>query len=458
MPKLFPGSETHSGVSDKDAVAAARPSRAVSPATSLDDHYSGGVPKQLCQQTGVSYTRSRIDRLTHASGEQEVMISAGRSLGTVLALGILVGLTPAVVSHFSLSDFIEYWTAAHLFVHKQNPYSLNAMMEQQRALGWNAPDPLMVMSPPQILPLLVPLGLLRSFALARVMWLWLSALILVLALMILSEVYGATEHEQRNVMFAAAFFFPVWLCFVLGQIAPLLLLGVAGFLWFERRGCLFMAGAALAVTTLKPHLFYLVWITVLLWAVEKREIRMLAGAGLSSCVAIVAALTVDGLVLSQYLALVQSSYIWAYLSGLGGLLRLILRGRHHFVQFAPMLPGLGALIWYWRGHRAHWIWRDNLPFVLTLSLLTAAYGWPFDELVLLLPIVMVAVRCTSDSKTRRTAVAWLLTISLASFAAVLVQGYAASMVICATAILVYLALHETAMHHKYKSVSGYAIT
>jgi hypothetical protein len=103
-----------------------------------------------------------------------------------------------------------------------------------------------------------------------------------------------------------------------------------------------------------------------------------------------------------------------------------------------MFPGLVALFIYWRGYRLDWKWRDRLPMVLTLSLLTAAHGWPFDEVVLLVPVLMIAAGSIYDGRKLRTFVSWLLAMFVVSLAVVLRYGDAGGMTICATGIVAYL--------------------
>src|SRR4051812_36985488 len=65
-----------------------------------------------------------------------------------------------------LEDFVEYWTAGHFLVAHGNPYSLGEVFRFQKELGWQEPIPLIALNPPWVLPLLVPLGLVHSYALA----------------------------------------------------------------------------------------------------------------------------------------------------------------------------------------------------------------------------------------------------------------------------------------------------
>ncbi len=355
----------------------------------------------------------------------------------VLAAAGAVAITALFFRYVPLHDFVEYWTAAHALASHHNPYSVADMLPLQRALGWSEPEPLVVMSPPHFLPLLMPLALLHSYSLARLLWLVVSAGMFVLECFALWRLYGGCERQKWISVGVAALFFPVWHCLAVAQIGPLLLLGIVGFLWLERRGHLFLAGAALALTTFKPHLFYLVWLALLLWSVQRRGFRVLLGAAAAIGIGMAVALLLDPAALSQYATLVRSDYVWKYNSGLGGVLRGLLQDQSHALQFLPMLPGLAALAWYWRKYRLAWHWSDRLPLLVTVSVLTAAYGWPFDEVVLLVALLPVAVQCTSLPLMRKPAAAWLLGNFAASLGFVLRYGDAAGMTVCAAGVLGY---------------------
>src|SRR5262249_45692225 len=48
---------------------------------------------------------------------------------------------------------------------------------------------------------------------------------------------------------------------------------------------------------------------------------------------------------------------------------------------------------YWVCRRRNWGWDEELPLVLLFSMLAAAYGaWPYDLVLLLVPVMQVAAR------------------------------------------------------------------
>jgi len=72
-------------------------------------------------------------------------------------------------------------------------------------------------------------------------------------------------------------------------------------------------------------------------------------------------------------------------------LRLVLGEQQFRLQFWALLPGPVWFVPYWLRHRRNWDWNQRLPMLLLVSLLTAAYGaWPFDLVLLLLPVMQRA--------------------------------------------------------------------
>ena len=59
-------------------------------------------------------------------------------------------------------------------------------------------------------------------------------------------------------------FYPALLVLRYAQVALLVVLGVPGLLWFKRQRNDFLASCALSLTTIKPHLVYLIVLAVLL--------------------------------------------------------------------------------------------------------------------------------------------------------------------------------------------------
>jgi hypothetical protein len=76
---------------------------------------------------------------------------------------------------------------------------------------------------------------------------------------------------------------------------------------------------------------------------------------------------------------------------LGAALRLAFGIERFWLQFIPPLLGAVWFLFYWRKHRQAWQWAEQMPLLLLVSLITTAYGWVFDQVVLLLAVLQVSV-------------------------------------------------------------------
>ncbi len=289
-----------------------------------------------------------------------------------------------------LYDFAEYWAAGRLAAAGASPYDAAAVGELERQAGRDC-EPLLMWNPPWTLPLVVPFGLLPP-RLAHGLWTLLSFVLLLAAADVLWIEYGG-EPEKRLVAWLLAFtFVPAFLTLYLGQIAVVPLAGAALFLWCERRGRDLAAGAAATLLAVKPHLFAFLWLALVLWPAGRRRWRVLAGAALASCAATLVAVALNPHVLSQYLQTLTATPPVQYRSPTWGTVLRLLCGEGVFgLQFLVLAPGLAWFVAMWLNHRGAWDWGERMPALLFASLLAAPYGaWPFDLVVLLVPVVRVA--------------------------------------------------------------------
>jgi hypothetical protein len=208
-----------------------------------------------------------------------------------------------------------------------------------------------------------------------------------------------------------------------GQIGPLILLGIVGFLHFEKKGSLFLAGACGVLIAIKPHLVYLFWIALGLWAIERRRWIILIGGILTGVAATAIPIFCNPEVCQQYWFAWKHHPPEEFVSlTIGSILRLLLGANLVWLQLVPVIP---ALIWFgfhWRKDQASWDWGEQMPLLILVSFLTTFYGaWPFDLVILLLPVVQTAVWSVQVKNLERAALAIYLTIDLAALILVLMS-------------------------------------
>jgi len=355
--------------------------------------------------------------------------------GLALAAVLLAGQVRALLDDPTIwppDDFIEYWAAAWLTVHGDNPYDPDKLLPLQQAAGRDTSEAVMMWNPPWSLAVVLPLGLLPPRE-AQLLWLLVNLAAIGFCGDRLWLMFGGSR-ESRWIGWAAALgFLPTLFALQSGQIGPLLLLGAVLFLECERRGWPILAGASTLLLAVKPHLAYLVWLAILLkpiWRtgdVSRRVtgdpathvagspetgFRVILGGLLAGAIATLIALAFDPAVFSQYVDEMAKRPPARWVSPtLGTVLRLGFGEELFKLQFVPMLAGLAWFAWHWKRNAAKWNWTDQLPLLLLVSFVTAPYGaWPFD-MVLLLPAVvqLIALR-------RPAVLAALVAINLACLA------------------------------------------
>ena len=328
-----------------------------------------------------------------------------RRLG-VAVLVTAAALTPGKPTRGNVNDFIAYWTAAHEVIEGHDPYAAEPVLALERQLGFAQPKPLIMRNPPWAVPVIVLFGLL-PFGVAQGLWLVGNLIAVLIAMRWLWGVYQTRGESRWTPWLATAVFLPVAVALAIGQMSPLVLLGIAGFLCFERKQKLGRAGAFLYLVALKPHLVFLVWIALLFWSIRRWKGRTLAAFGFVTLVASMTAVALDHAIFAQYLGLLTSGGVLAELSPtLGGVLRLWLPQ----YQWVQALPAVLALLWFlfrWRRARDEWQWREEMPILLLASLLTTSYGWFFDQIVLLPCVFQGAEWLTTSRRSISAGVAIL---------------------------------------------------
>jgi len=314
-----------------------------------------------------------------------VLVAGLLGLAALLARGPLL-----------MSDFVEYWAAGALNLGGQNPYDPTLILEMERSAGFGGEQALMMLNPPPVLTLAMAFGAL-PYRPAALLWLLLNTAALLYSCAILWDYWNGPRRKRWVAFLCGVFFAPSVLALLLGQISILILLGIALFLRFERDGRTIRAGLAASLLLIKPHVCYLVGVAILAVWIRKRDWRFALGVALSG-VAFLIPLIFNPSVYAQYLELSRTESLTHFsTSTLGTLLRLAARDPSRFgMQFLPMVLGVAYLATRLRRNRgSDWAWETEMPALVAVSVATAAYGWLFDQVVLLvtgLSMLAIGVR------------------------------------------------------------------
>lgn len=315
---------------------------------------------------------------------------------SVLLAGLAVAflLTP----NMGVTDFAAYWTAGQLLASHQNPYSTGTVMAMEHQLGFTEPQPLVMRNPPWALPFALPLGLL-TYSLAQRLWIWICLACILLSTRWLWVYYASAESPWVIGWAVTLLFIPVATVLALGQIGPLVLLGIAGFLVYHDKHQDFAAGLFAFLIALKPHLAFLFWPALLLWVVRGRRWQVLGGFSMALIAACAVPLLLEPQVFMHYRGLWQETVVvWTETPTIGGALCHWLGRDQRWLAFTPAVI---ATAWfaahYWRA-KHDWQWREQMPILLLVSVASSPYAWFFDQVILLPAVLQQTARLSTSRR------------------------------------------------------------
>jgi hypothetical protein len=310
-------------------------------------------------------------------------------------------------------DFISYWAAGQQLMHQQNPYDAASTLALERSMGFPpAGEALIVRNPPSSLLLIAPLGLL-SFRAAALLW---SMLLLACWLLSLRMLWPMQRHSaQRFSVFGysvgpsliLALFAPALACILFGQTALFALLGLVLFLRLHHSQPL-LAGAALWLCALKPHLFLPFAAVLLLWIILTRSYAIFAGAALALGASSLLAFHLDPSAWTQYTHMIRAVGLEReFIPCLSIALRFAISTSSAWLQYIPASLGTLWAIYFFCSRRAAWSWSRNGPLLALVSMLVAPYAWLTDEVIAIPALLLAASLASFES---------LLALALASSA------------------------------------------
>ncbi|HEX4005758.1 MAG TPA: glycosyltransferase family 87 protein [Acidobacteriaceae bacterium] len=316
-----------------------------------------------------------------AKSEQRTKPSPGAILAAIALIAISVGLLSLTAHSLSTDrDFISYWAGAKLLATHGNPYDAASVLKLENSVGNSFTRPLVLRNTPITLFLMAPLGWFSVWT-AAILWEIASIAAALLSLRLLQP------FAPGKIPLILYFFAPVADCVLAGQTTLLVLLGVCLFIRFQKDRP-FVAGLALVLTLLKPHLLLLFWPVFLLEILRRRNFRVLWGsiAGVAGATAVAIALDVH--IWSQYLASVRAEHIEnQYFPNISVGLRVLIAPQSLWPQLLPAAVGVVLGLWFWWRTRDRWQWHREGAMLIAASALVSPYSFLVDQ-VLFLPAVL----------------------------------------------------------------------
>ncbi len=299
----------------------------------------------------------------------------------------------AEMEFLPIDDFVEYWSASQLLLAGKNPYSASELMALQKSIGYTKDVPVIMYNPPWTLAFVLPMGLF-SYAISRLLWILISLGLIFLVSHWMWDYYHGPKQNRWVGLAISISFFPTIHTLREGQISPLILLGILGFLWFESRKKSWLAGVSTIFIAIKPHLLLIYWFSLLYWTIRRKDLGFVLGGLLGTAVCIGIPLLFDHNLINNYLAVLAQNPPTQFIPmTLGGLIRSQLGYSSKWPLYIPVITGTLWLIIHLRRNENYWEWGRQLPLLLTVSVTCATFGWMHD-LIVLIPVLMYWGACS----------------------------------------------------------------
>ena len=310
-------------------------------------------------------------------------------------------------------DFIQYWALEQQLAHGANPYDTAALFRIERSAGMAFPGALISLSPPVAFAYALPLGWVSART-ALILWMLLLLACLAVSVWILWLLHGRPESRWHVI---ALGFPPALWCLISGQLGIFFLLDVVLFLYFVRRRP-WLAGAALVLCALKPHLFLPLAVVLLLWSVVRRDFRVPGGFVFALAVSCGLTLGLDRHVWREYAQMMRTSGAAdLFVPTVSMALRFGVDRGARWLGFVPEACACVWAAWYFFRRRARWDWNREGLLVLLVSVACTPYSFYSDQVVLF-PAVLAGLYRAEKSIA---ALALFVAIAAAGMAGFVVQ-------------------------------------
>ena len=303
------------------------------------------------------------------------------SLLCVLALWKLASETA-----LGKGDFIGYWSAIHLLHDGNNPYDPAGMMEIQQTLIHSGLDfVVMAWNPPTLFVFMLPLAWL-PFDAAKATWFVFNVVVLLSVILMLAYLY--IPHGSR-IFFVFCLFvilFPqVLVAIIMGQVTYLVLLGLVSSMVLMRREQWFLAGAALILTTVKPHMAFLAVPYLLLFMAYRRKWQGWLGLLSATAICLILLTWFRPVWVKDFLGVFGIAPVnWATPT-IGGVLSFL----HLTDSLRYMVVLLLPLAWVLARKQNTLSLETSVALLTVLTVPTTFYGWGYDQSILLIPIAQI---------------------------------------------------------------------
>lgn len=315
-------------------------------------------------------------------------------LALPLCLASVLLLADGLPGSFGAIDLVQYWSSSVAALRGNNPYDAAVLWELQKGELSELTRPVMMWNPPQLLPLLV-WSALFSFNHFVTIWFAFSCTafgICALACLQRAKLENGPDESDSALPFLVVLtFFPIALSVSYGQIGAVLLLGWFGCLFFSKASWdRFIGGVCLAITAVKPHLLYLIYLWTFLCFLRYGRNRLLLGFFSGIALLSIATFAINPALIPWYIHAAGSPPIYFKTPTAGSWLQESIGKHEVWIRCFPTITGavvVAAFFLYSTLAANRALRPSTLLALVPWSLVTSPYGWVYDQ-VLILPTAL----------------------------------------------------------------------
>jgi hypothetical protein len=303
---------------------------------------------------------------------------------------------------YSNSDFFTFWLSGRLASLGQNPYNSQIWITGHHQFGATWIPNATFIYPLPISLLFVPLGLLPLYQ-AFIAWDTLSQLMIVssIALLLMTNSNLSTKRFIFPLLAGVILFRPTIITLVNGQLSGMLLLLIACIIYLWERGKWRQGAALLALFALKPNLGIPLIVLLSVYLIQQQQITSLIAEAVSGLLLLLAGFVQNPNWLIEFwnAGNTKLSQTFGFSPTIWGMSAFFCNYNLNCTVGYGVCLGLLFLIGYlFLLARKKNILSPALVVTLAIAitLLLTPYTWPYDQLLLVAPIVTITKMLGKD--------------------------------------------------------------
>jgi hypothetical protein len=321
------------------------------------------------------------------------------AFGIIAASALFLWIAVRVVNlhTYQNSDFFSFWLSGRMVLGGQNPYQADAWLTGHVVYGstW-----LPNQTYPYPLPhaiFFAPLSLLPLYE-AFVTWVFLSEWFILGGLVLVLRCYPEKLRYPYFIPLAAglAIFRPTIVQMINGQFAAFMFLVLAGVIALWQKEKWWQGGILLSFVALKPNIGVPIIGLIIFYLLSRRRMKAVVAIAFSGVTMLIAGCLVNPGWVLEFLNSGGAKFMqtFGYAPSIWGLSSIVCGGGQ------KCLIGLGSIstICLLVGFSLLIIWRKKeitnaqvVSLSATLALLLTTHVWPYDQLLLALPVVFATM-------------------------------------------------------------------